>query len=349
MARAFATISASRYWGILALALVSTTMAEEHHCDRACLENLLTGYLKAVAKHDPSQTPLAEGYRQTENAKAVPVGSGVWKSVTGFGELHRHFIDPVNASAGFYGTMLEGDKGMIVTLRLATEKGQITEAEWYLARSDDPTAPPPGPGIPNFVSVAGAESTAPPVASSKTVRIARRVLVTAANSYFDALQTNDESLMSAQPNWLRLENGFGTGRAPGGALIGRPGIYSGKKPEESAMGVPVPGACNSICNVAARRYPVVDEEAGVVLGLVVFQRPPGFPMARNLLSEWFTMQSGKITGIYAVMHFLAPTTPAPNWPPYDGNFPLTFDAAASSANMPLPSLPSPAPGPGTNK
>jgi hypothetical protein len=308
----------------LALAFASTAAAEESHCARACLEGLMTGYLDAVIKHDPSAARLAEGYRQTENAKAVPVGRGVWQSVTGFGKLHRHFIDPMNGSAGFYGTMLEGDKGMIVTLRLLTEKGQITEAEWYIARSDDPTAPPPGPGMSNFVSVEGAETTAPPMPIHETTRTARRVMVAAANSYFDALQTNDETLFAARSNWLRLENGFGTGRAPGGALIGKPGVYPGKKPEDPAISMP------ALSNVAARRYPIVDEEAGVVLALVVFQRPPGFPMARNLLSEWFTLENGKITGIYAVMHFLAPTTPAPNWPPYNGNFPLSFDGGSGT-------------------
>jgi hypothetical protein len=326
---------------LMALVLASPAVGEERHCDRACLERLLTGYLDAVIKHDPSSARLAEGYRQTENAKAVPAGEGVWQSATGFGKLHRHFLDPVNGSVGFYGTMLEGDKGMIVTLRLLVDEERITEAEWYIARSDDPTAPPPGPGIPNFVSVEGAETTAPPVSASGASRTPRRVLIAAANAYFDALQTNDESLMSAQPHWLRLENGFGTGRAPGGSMIGRPGVYAGKKPEESAMSMPGLGTCNSICNVAARRYPIVDEQAGVVLGLVVFQRPPGFPMARNLLSEWFTIENGKVTGIYAVMHFLAPTTPAPNWAPFDGNFPLSFDAAASPAS--LSSLPFPSP------
>jgi len=138
------------------------------------------------------------------------------------------------------------------------------------------------------------------------------------------LQTNDETLFAARSNWLRLENGFGTGRAPGGALIGKPGVYPGKKPEDPAISMP------ALSNVAARRYPIVDEEAGVVLALVVFQRPPGFPMARNLLSEWFTLENGKITGIYAVMHFLAPTTPAPNWPPYNGNFPLSFDGGSGT-------------------
>jgi hypothetical protein len=33
--------------------------------------------------------------------------------------------------------------------------------------------------------------------------------------------------------------------------------------------------------VATRRYPIVDEEAGVVLGMVVFMRKPGTTLRRN--------------------------------------------------------------------
>ena len=69
-----------------------------------------------------------------------------------------------------------------------------------------------------------------------------------------------------------------------------------------------------------RRYPVVDEEAGVVLGMVVFNRPPGakrqdgsaYP--RNLLTEIFVIEKGRIKGIYAAMHYMTPDNPdAPGW------------------------------------
>jgi hypothetical protein len=43
----------------------------------------------------------------------------------------------------------------------------------------------------------------------------------------------------------------------------------------------------NIYAVTARRYPIVDEQAGVVLGLALFQRYPGVDMRRNLLAEWF--------------------------------------------------------------
>ena len=74
--------------------------------------------------------------------------------------------------------------------------------------------------------------------------------------------------------------------------------------------------------VTARRYPLVDEETGVVLGLVLFIRPPGAMQRRNLLSEWFPIENNKITGIWASMFYPEPQAPVPNWPPYEGNWPL---------------------------
>jgi hypothetical protein len=82
------------------------------------------------------------------------------------------------------------------------------------------------------------------------------------------------------------------------------------------------GAMANIFAVTARRYPIVDEEAGVVLGLGLFERKPGVAMRRNLLSEWFYIEQNKIRSIYAAMYYPEPEAMAPNWPPFDGNWPV---------------------------
>ena len=78
----------------------------------------------------------------------------------------------------------------------------------------------------------------------------------------------------------------------------------------------------NILAVTARRFPVVDEEAGVVLSLVLFERKPGVAMRRNLLAEWFFIEQGKIRSIYASMYYPDQEAMVPNWPPYDGNWPV---------------------------
>lgn len=84
--------------------------------------------------------------------------------------------------------------------------------------------------------------------------------------------------------------------------------------------------------VAARRYPVVDEEAGVVLAIAVFLRKPGTTTRRNVLSEWFTIENNKIRSIYSAMYYPTPEEPVPNWPPYEGNWPLPPSLAAPAPN-----------------
>jgi len=83
--------------------------------------------------------------------------------------------------------------------------------------------------------------------------------------------------------------------------------------------------------VAARRYPIVDEEAQAVLALAVFLRKPGSPTRRNMFSEWFFIDNAKIHLVYAAMFYPPPEQPVPNWPPYDGNFPLPANLAPQPA------------------
>jgi len=74
--------------------------------------------------------------------------------------------------------------------------------------------------------------------------------------------------------------------------------------------------------VVARRLPLVDEEQQVVLGMAVFIRRPGSPTPRNVFSEWFVIDEGKIRYLWAAMFYPVATLAVPNWPPYDGNWPL---------------------------
>ena len=74
--------------------------------------------------------------------------------------------------------------------------------------------------------------------------------------------------------------------------------------------------------VVARRIPLVDEEAQTVLGYAVFIRRPGSPTPRNVFSEWFVIDDAKIRTIYTAMFYPPAELAVPNWPPYDGNWPL---------------------------
>lgn len=280
-------------------------------CDRACLKTTLDQYLNAVVQHNPSAAPLAVGYRETENAMVRRPGAGVWTTAKALGKLQRRYFDTETGQAGYFGTLEEENGTAVVTLRLEIENHKISAAEWYLARKGD-VGIGAGAGAQanasfhdpdNLVAHPPAERVVP-----KNERLTRAEMVAITNSYFDGLTAHDGTLILAHPGCIRLENGFLTTQRQG--------------PNGITTDCTSPGAMTNIFAVTARRYPIVDEEAGVVLGLGVFERKPGVAMRRNAFSEWFVIEQGKIRAIYSSMFYPDQDAMVPNWPPYDGNWPV---------------------------
>ena len=280
-------------------------------CDRACLKAALDQYLNAVVKHDPGAAALAVGYRQTENSQVIRPGNGVWKSAKALGKLQRRYIDSESGQAGYFGTFEEEGGTAVVTVRLKVEDRKISEAEWYLARKGD-AGIGVGAGAQANTSFHDPENLAahPPTERvvPKAERLSRADMIAITNSYFDGLTAHDGSLIIAHPGCIRLENGFATTQRKG--------------PTGEMTDCLSPGAMRNIFAVTARRYPLVDEEAGVVLGLGVFERNPGAAMRRNVFSEWFVIEQSKIRAIYSSMFYPDQEMLVPNWPPYDGNWPV---------------------------
>jgi hypothetical protein len=197
----------------------------------------------------------------------------------------------------------------------------VAEAEWYLARKGDPgIGVGAGPQADSAFWDPEYLAAHPPVERvvPKSERVTREDLIAITNSYFDSLSARDGHVMIAHPGCVRLENGVLTTQrdAPPNTPAGTAGIFQGKT---DCMNE---GAMRNIFAVVARRFPVVDEEAGIVLGLGVFLRKPGVAMRRNQFSEWFVIDQGKLRGIYSSMFYPDQEALVPNWPPYDGNWPV---------------------------
>jgi hypothetical protein len=301
------------------VSMTSLTMAQSINCERSCLTKGLDDYMKAIVTNDPSSAPLFIGFRQTENALVVPPGDGMWKSATELGEVQRRFYDPVSGQAVYFGTVMEDDVAAIVLVRLRIERSEISEAEWYIGREGDPGIRGPiGPGVErgnlyNIKTLKAGTPVVPTVAPAE--RMSRETLIAVTNSYFDGITNNDGSVIMAHPGCLRIENGV--------QMTGKPLTedrlddgYSGKTDCTSSMDT------FGVAFVAARRYPVVDEVAQVVLGTGIFIRKPGIRKRRLGLSELFFIEHGKIKEIHAAMFFPPQDRPLPNWPPYHGNFPM---------------------------
>jgi hypothetical protein len=225
-------------------------------CDRACLEGLVDRYLEAVVAHDPTRLPLSADVKYTENEQLLAVGDGFWNLATARGNYAHYFADPVAGQAAWMGTMRQGDTTLLMSLRLRVQLGRITEIETGYFR--------PGGGGPNDIAAMDARGkpealwleTIPPAKRST-----RAELIEVANAYFEAVQRDDgKGFYPFTDDCDRIENGAHTTNNPSGRPTPGGFDYMGldcKKQLES-------GYLGIVTSVHHRRFPLVDEERGVV-------------------------------------------------------------------------------------
>jgi hypothetical protein len=288
------------------------TQAGAETCDRACLTEHLDTYLDAVADNTPAAGDLWIGFRQTENSIAVPEGQGLWESMTGLGSIQRRYLDPVQSQAGYYGTIMLGDEEAVVALRLKVQWGQVTEAEWFVARQSDIGMTGEPGRTPFDIETLRATLPAPRVVPVSE-RVQREALPAIVNSYFDGITSHNGYLVKGHPGCTRYENGFPTFNSPMG-----PGNDVGNEGRTDCR----TQADYGVAIVAARNYFVVDEVAQVVMVSAMFRRDAGNAKLRNHLTEVFHIDGGKIRDVHAAFYYAPEDRPVPNWPPYDGLYPL---------------------------
>jgi hypothetical protein len=277
--------------GLLVGAMCLSAYAQAADCDRGCLRTTMQNYLDAMVKHDPSKAPLAKSIRYTENAVDVRPGEGLWKSNTRLGRAQRIYVDAVQGQVGFFGLIEEKEAPAIVALRLKVVDRKVTEAEIIVGRKGVSLYAPD-----NVIEFAPSDK---PI--DTTLRSTREQMIKAADSYFDGAQSQNPAIVLQKPGCDRFENGVKmtnrAGTGAGGVAVNRDcaGTLENAK---------------QIAAVVNRRYPVVDEEAGVVMGTAMFNRPPGAKRndgtlwPRLLLTEFFPIEKGVFTSIHAAMFYL---------------------------------------------
>ena len=278
------------------------------NCDRACLEGVMNQYLAAVVAHDPKRAPLSEDVMYTENAQAMKVGDGFWKTATGVGNYKHYFADPEFGQVAFMGTMQEAGAPLLMSARLRIELGRITEIESVYFR--------PGGGGPN--NIAGMDQAGKiedmwfktiPAAQ----RLSRPQMISVADGYFTGLQKNDGKGIQGTGTYPfttdchRIENGSPTTNVPRPATEapGTLNLFAMDCLSQFKMGL-----YYVVQNIHQRRYPLVDGERGIVWAHVVFDqgtvnegtlsdgtkhRYPGFNRPGSILvTEAFLIENGKI-------------------------------------------------------
>jgi hypothetical protein len=281
--------------------LATASTAAPRSCDRQCLQDITDHFLSALVQHAPKAAPLSPRFRYTENTAEVKPGAGLWQSATALGDFRRIYADPVQGQSAFFGLINEGELPTIVSLRLKIVDRRITEAEAIIGRKGVSLYEPQ-----NLIDHGPAD-----VSLLAAARTDRQAMIAAAASYFDGAQAQNPALARQQTGCDRYENGVKTthrsGPGPGGVSMNK----------DCAASL---ADMKQIAAVVDRRYPVVDEEAGVVMGTAIFNRPPGAKRTdgtlwpRLLLTEFFPIVDGNFTAIYAVMYYLPPEVQGSGWP-----------------------------------
>jgi hypothetical protein len=281
-------------------------------CDRACLYGVLDAYLAALKSKDPSGVPWAARVRYTENNVELRVGDGLWGTITGLGPYELRFADPATGGVAVFGVVEETTTPAPYATRLKVVDRTITEVETLVVRPQDA-------GIP-FVNAA---ITAKPVFNEilpAERRTPRDRMIAAANGYFDTLQLNDGTLhVEFTDDCNRREDGQQTThiQQPNLDPISRYGCA-----DQFRL-----GEYRYDNRLRDRRFPVVDEERGIVLAAAfidhegrlgdfkltngetktsMFRRPHSF-----VLLEAFKIKTGRIEQVEAVFLTVPYNMPSP--------------------------------------
>ena len=110
-------------------------------CERECLIGHLRAHMKALEARDPSLMSLAADVRYTENNVFVPVGEGIWGTVTGVDEVGLEAADPSTGNAAWFGSVVENGEPAIYAVRIRVTDGKIDEIESVIHRRTALPAP----------------------------------------------------------------------------------------------------------------------------------------------------------------------------------------------------------------
>ncbi len=220
-------------------------------CDRNCLYGVLEQYLAALARKDPALVAWGPVVRNSENNVAIPVGDGLWGTLTKLGSYQLRMADADTGEVAYFGAVDESGALSPFVVRLKVDQRQVVEVETLVRRKAD-----------------DANYMADPVFEDKPVlnefipageRLPRERLISIADGYFDTLQLNDGTLFTqfdAQCN--RVENGVRTTNNPDSTRFS-PIMALGCE-EQFKL-----GNFRYDDRLRARRYPLVDVERGLVL------------------------------------------------------------------------------------
>ncbi len=272
-------------------------------CDRACLIGDLHRYMDALVHKDPARAPLAKGVVFTENDVVIPIGEGLWGSISGASGDGLELADPTTEQAAWFGLVEEHGQPAYYAMRLHVADGRIDQVETVVHRKTGIPAPFGDPKAythdPAFNEILPPDERRP-----------RERLRAVADSYFNTVELNDGTVFAPfDPDCQRTENGISTTR--GG--VGAASIAQGCEAQFKL------GIYRINKRVRERRYPLIDVERGVVVATGFFDHANTFDSYKTTdgktmrtvlkwpnsitLMEAFKIRDGRIYRVEAIFTY----------------------------------------------
>lgn len=227
-----------------------TVQAQAPDCDAQCLTGIARQYMQDVVQQDWSELPWGERVRYTENNVAMMIGDGFWgagPSTVGEG---IYLPDPQSGNVVWWGITGEHGQAAYHGLRLKVENRAITEVESYVGREGTPDLFAP---VTDYRTDSAFTSTIPAAQRSPRER-----MVALVDGWFNSVQLNDGKVFTdLADNCVRQVNGVNTTHGEHWAAD----IAEGCR-QQLEQGLFKPAD-----RIRARRFPVVNEETGVVVAL----------------------------------------------------------------------------------
>lgn len=253
-------------------AVATPASARETGCDRACLTQFTEDTLNAFVGNKVQSLPWAVRPRYTEDGQELMIGDGLWRTATSRGSYKHLIVDVKTGQVGFFVTMRENGKPVLVTGRIEVIDRTVAAIELIVARDQTPLLQ----GAIKDLEVMRRPEAVWAETLPQSARRSRGELLRIANLYFTGMENNkpggDYSFFSDDCD--RLENGMQTtNRKAPIAVPGAPAAAESDGAYNMSLGCKAQydrGAFQAVTRIRDRRLLVVDEEKGLVFGFAFF-------------------------------------------------------------------------------
>ncbi len=273
-------------------------------CDEECLFGFARRYMDGLVHHDPARVPFGRTVRFTENDVEMPIGEGLWGTISGAAANPLLAADPETGNVAWLGVVYEHGEPAYYAMRLGVRDGRITEIETVVHRK--PGLPAPFGDPTRLVHDPAFAEVLPPAE-----RRDRERLRDLANGYFSTVARNDGDVLTLfDADCQRIENGMST-------TSGRFGSAAVAQGCEAQFRL---GLFRINKRVRERRFPIIDVKRGVVVATAFFDHDNSFDRYRTTdgkehstllkfpnsltLMEAFKIRGGRIYRIEAVFTYV---------------------------------------------